>query len=207
MPESSPVSPKTCVKHGKRSRRSSRATLSVEELTPDDMGYDADIETLQPNEYEDADSEVEANLNEMVHPGSKSLMWPDVDGELAGQMRQLSWRQTKPTSRLKSKHNRDLKSGDGHSLPTHLNQYGKRPELDIAEVMEGQETLPPTKRRRKRSARSSPTKQNMRGNLGLLGYPSDQTESYRTSVLMETTESTVVSEAGNGAQDEAMEVD
>ena len=171
------------------------------------MGYDADIETLRPNEYEDAESDVEENVDEMVNSGPKSLLWPDIDGELAGKMRQLSWRQTKSTSRPKSEHNRGLKSKDGHSLPTHLNQYGKRPDLDIAEVMEGQESLPPTKRRRKRSARSSPTKQNMRSKLGLLGYPSDQTESNRTSVLMETTESTGVSEDGNGAQDEAMEVD
>ena len=207
MPVTPPVSPKTCIKHGKKSRRSSQSTLSVEELTPDDMGYDGDVETLRPSEYEDVDSDVEGDVEEDIRPGSKTLTRPDVDGELAGRMRQLSWRQTKPTSRLTSEHNRSHNPRDNHSLPNHVNQYGKREEIEIAEVREGRESPRPAKRQRKRSATSSPTKSSLQSRLGVVGDASDHSESGSMPTFMETTESTGVSEAGNGPQDEAMEVD
>ena len=207
MPESPQVSPKTCVKHGNRSRRSSLGISSIEELAPDEMGYDGDIETLQPNEYEDVESDAEEKLQGHVGASFKPLAWPDIDGELAGQMRQLSWRQTKPAPRLRSEHSRGQKQQDLHPLSTHLNQYGKRPELEIAEVRDGQESLPPSKRLRKRSARSSPTKHGMRSKLGSPGSTSDQTVSNRTCILIETTESTGLSDGGKEARSEAMDVD
>ena len=71
MLESPPISPKT-VRHGKRSRQSSKGEVSLGELSQEDAGYDGDIEVIRPDEVEEPDSECEDDDSEL---GLKRLLW------------------------------------------------------------------------------------------------------------------------------------
>lgn len=203
MPESPPVSPKT-IRNGKRSRQSSRGTLSVQELSPDDMGYDADVEVLRPNEYEEADSDPDDSLP----IGFKRILWPDDDEELATKMRRLSWRQAKPIPRASSENDRPRNSKPKDMRSRSLNQHGKRTELEISEMADAQDSLPPAKRRRKRNERRSPMKHgSLRSSKNTFHSSSDVADDDKTPMQVETTGSTGHSETGIGQADEAMDVD
>ncbi|EXJ59982.1 hypothetical protein A1O7_04130 [Cladophialophora yegresii CBS 114405] len=129
----------------KRPRRESSDGFSVEEISPDDMGYDGDIEVLHPDQYEEPESEFEDE--------ALKKLWPDTDEELASRLRRLSCeRQPKSAHRGdydRGQKRRSTEMDDEDESPT-LN----RTEIEVSELVDGQAAQPPMKRRRKRSERT-----------------------------------------------------
>ena len=76
--------PSSAAKKSKRklSRDKSSEDFAVQELFPDDMAYDADVEIVQPDEYEEPESESEARWTPVRQLRS-------TDDELATRMRGL----------------------------------------------------------------------------------------------------------------------
>ena len=130
MLESPPISPKT-VRNGKRSRQSSRASISVGSLSQEDIGYDGDVEVIRPNEVEEPESDFE---QDSTKPNLKKLLWPDTDDELAVGMKRLGWKShTKHDKKFEKPGSKRL-SRDAD--PTHLNQHGKRTDIEVMEMMD-----------------------------------------------------------------------
>ncbi|ETI25191.1 hypothetical protein G647_04564 [Cladophialophora carrionii CBS 160.54] len=132
----------------KRPRRESSDGFSVEEMSPDDMGYDGDIEVLHPDQYEEPESEFEDE--------ALKKLWPDTDDELASRLRRLSCER-----QPKSAHRGDYAYDRGRKrLSTEMDDdEDESPALDateieISELVDGHAAQPPMKRRRKRSERT-----------------------------------------------------
>ncbi|EXJ89852.1 hypothetical protein A1O3_02919 [Capronia epimyces CBS 606.96] len=134
----------------KRPRRVSSNRLSIEELTPDDMGYDGDIEVLLPDQYEEPDSDFEDH---------KTLwkVWPDTDDELAGNLRRLSCHPhvPSPSSRDASEGAHKRRSRDMVADHPNPNPPGKRTVLEVSELVDTRTEQPPLKRRKKKSSKQS----------------------------------------------------
>ncbi|OCT47781.1 hypothetical protein CLCR_03701 [Cladophialophora carrionii] len=132
----------------KRPRRESSDGFSVEEISPDDMGYDGDIEVLHPDQYEEPESEFEDE--------ALKKLWPDTDDELASRLRRLSCER-----QPKSAHRGDYADDRGRKrLSTEMDDDEDESaaldatEIEISELVDGQAAQPPMKRRRKRSERT-----------------------------------------------------
>ncbi|KAJ9655933.1 hypothetical protein H2198_005281 [Neophaeococcomyces mojaviensis] len=134
-------------RRSKRLRKESSSEISIEELSPDDMGYDADVEALQPDQYEEADSEPE----ETSTPKKK---FPSIDEELSARMKHLG----KNTSGTNSPYDGNSMRGRKRRI-VHQNSnsdqlgHGHAPtsELEVMEILDRSAISPPAKRRRKRS--------------------------------------------------------
>lgn len=136
-------------RHGKRPRRESSGDLQVEELSPDDMGYDGDVEILRPDHYEEVESDFEDEAGQI----QKQVEWPDADEELARKLRRLRCDPPPSSSPKMDNGERGLKrqsvamdeEGSRAQFPTS--------ELEVSELVEGQtQHPPPSKRRKKRSS-------------------------------------------------------
>lgn len=179
---SPPISPKT-IRHPKRSRQSSKSEISVQELSQDDQdGYDADIEVLRPDQYEEPETDSESD-----RPTTRLI--PDLDEEITRGIRQLGWRQ--PSARLQTmglgNHSETLDSSP-------LNRYGKRQEFDVAELFDGHNQSHPAKRRKKRGSRSSIAHRFMKSKPPV-SDSSERTEGKQTPLVDTSTGSTGASEA------------
>ena len=147
MLESPPISPKT-VRHVKRSRQSSKGEVSVGELSQEDTGYDGDIEVVRPDEVEEPESESEDDDSGL---GLKRLLrpWSDTDQELASKMKRLGWMsQPKKEARGNSLERPGAKQLSKEVDFSHLNQHGKRMEIDVSELVDGHHKAPVAKRRK-----------------------------------------------------------
>jgi hypothetical protein len=194
---SPPISPKT-IRHPKRSRQSSKSELSVQELSQDDQdGYDADVEIIRPDQYEEPETESDDDR-------STARLIPDLDEEITRGMRQLGWRQ--PSVRLQtSGHSAEHHSEALDSSP--LNRYGKRAEFDVAELVDGQSQVHPAKRRKKRGSRSNIAQRFAKSKPHLASDSSNRTEGKQTPLVDTSTGSTGASEAQNGVGNDEMVLD
>ncbi|RMZ88730.1 hypothetical protein DV736_g4047, partial [Chaetothyriales sp. CBS 134916] len=148
-PDSPPISPKT-TRDGKRSQQASNHDLSLEELSSDNVGYDADIEVVRPDHIEEPDSESENDLAALS--GLKRLLWPDTDDELASKMKELSWHRPKQLRQRERDIQGLYERKPGTPLlynPSRVNTHGKRSEIDV-EIVDGHEASSPAKRRKRR---------------------------------------------------------
>ena len=188
-PDSPPISPKT-VKHGKRSRHSSKGELSFEELSADDVGYDADIEVVRPDQIEEPESDFEEDAGSL---GIKHLLWPDTDEELAGKMKKLSWHSKRPRAKSFQGH-ADRPTTPIQEDATRVNKHGKRTEFEV-EMMDGHNSAPPAKRRKRKDSGLNMA-QRLMGNNRWKGATdtSDRTDDRQTSIL-ESSEATALSDA------------
>lgn len=147
MLDSPPVSPKT-VRHGKRSRQSSKGEVSVGELSQEDIGYDGDIEVVRPDEVEEPESDSGSGDDDSGFD-LRRLLWPDADQELADKMKRLGWKSKDGDSH----NNRTLEKPGTKTLsketdPSPLNQHGKRTEFEISEMGDANHRQPHAKRRK-----------------------------------------------------------
>ncbi|RMD41570.1 hypothetical protein DV735_g3584, partial [Chaetothyriales sp. CBS 134920] len=152
-PDSPPISPKT-TRDGKRAQQTSNNEFSIEELSSDSVGYDADIEVVKPDHIEEPDSESEDDRTALS--SLKRLLWPDTDEELASKMKKLSW--PRPTQLLpQSRDVPDLMEPKSHTVlphsPPRVNTYGKRSEIDV-EMAYSPEASSSAKRRKRRDDRA-----------------------------------------------------
>ncbi|EXJ95750.1 hypothetical protein A1O1_00874 [Capronia coronata CBS 617.96] len=151
-----PESSVMAVHKAKRPRPPSRHSsdrLSIEELSPDDMGYDGDVEVLHPDQYEEPESEFErdsGNGNALLKV--KVKVWPDTDDELAGRLRRLSCEPHGPRSpgRDDSDRGRKRRSKEMDVDSDHHSPLGKRTVIEVSELVDAKTNQPPLKRRRKR---------------------------------------------------------
>ncbi|KPI40241.1 uncharacterized protein AB675_7788 [Cyphellophora attinorum] len=195
---SPPISPKT-VRQPKRSRQLSQSELVVEELAQDDLGYDADVEVLRPDQYEEAESDFEDDTRAV-----KSIT--AIDEEITRGMRQLGWRQTQPTVPTEpvTEHFSDLDSSP-------INQYGKRTEFHLTTPTrtDGRDNYaPPAKRRKRRESRLNPAQRILKSRPQPLTDSSDRTDEKRAPLAeSSSTRSTVASDEPRMASNDEMLLD
>jgi hypothetical protein len=147
MLESPPVSPKT-VRHGKRSRQSSRGEVSVGELSQEDTGYDGDVEVVRPDEVEEPETESDNDDTESLR-FRRLLCGDSKDEELISKMRRLGWKSREmdeqDSHELERPGVKRLSREVDHSL---LNQHGKRTEIEVSELVDSQHQARHAKRRK-----------------------------------------------------------
>ncbi|KAK5025614.1 hypothetical protein LTS07_007818 [Exophiala sideris] len=137
-----------CRRRKRRRQASSDNELHIEEMFPDEMGYDGDvegIEVLQPDQYEDADSGIEDKK-------TSRQLWPDSDDELAGRLRRLSCDVQGSASRRREDSDRGQKrrSQEVDQDEEEEERSAKRAEIEVSELVDGQPEQRPIKRRKKR---------------------------------------------------------
>lgn len=132
-------------------RRDSIDQLSIEELSPDDMGYDGDVEILHPDQYEEPESDFE--------DGNKAVwkVWPDLDDELAGRLRRLSYDPQIPepqtpsrdgSDRGRKRRSREMEGGCQSPLDRHT-------VIEVSEMVDAKTGQPSLKRRKKKPSKHS----------------------------------------------------
>ncbi|KIX00834.1 uncharacterized protein Z518_09899 [Rhinocladiella mackenziei CBS 650.93] len=133
---------------GKRPRRESSDELCIEEMSPDDMGYDGDVEVLRPDQYEDAESDFEDDK-------ALGRLWPDTDDELAGRLRRLSCdpqiiplAHRDDSDRGRKRRSREMDDED-------LSPLTRSPEIEVSELVDGPTDQPAPKRRKHKSSKQS----------------------------------------------------
>lgn len=133
----------------KRLRNDSSSEISVEELCPDDMGYDGDVEALHPDGYEEPESETEVS----VTPKRK---FHSIDDELAARMKHLGSDRSGTNSPMTPGTMRGRKRRSLHEdVP--LTASNVHSDLEILEVptVDHAAKSPPKKRRRRSKPGSS----------------------------------------------------
>jgi len=133
---------------GKRPRRESSDEIYIEEMSPDEMGYDGDVEVLRPDQYEDAESDLEDTT-------PRRRLWPDTDDELAGKLRRLSCdpsvlhaQQLEDRSKLGAKRQSKEMDVDDRGSGS------RRTEIEVSELVDEQAEQRPIKRRKRRVSQS-----------------------------------------------------
>jgi hypothetical protein len=123
----------------KRPRRESSDGISIEEISPDDMGYDGDVEVLRPDQYEEPDSDLEDDH-------ALRRLWPDTDDELASRLRRLSCERESGGNlgRGRKRVSAEMDDEEDNLSPRHT-------EIEVSEIVEDQPAGPPSKRRRKKT--------------------------------------------------------
>lgn len=195
---SPPISPKT-LRQPKRPRQSSKSEPSVEELGQDDLGYDADVEVVLPDQYEEPESDFED-----TRP-SKAIT--AIDEEITRGMRQLGWRHDRAALATGpvTEHFSDLESSA-------INQYGKRTEFHVSTPSrtDGRRTLvPPAKRRKRRETHLNVAQQIIKSISAPQTDSSDRTEGKRTPFAESSTStgSTMASEEPQVGSNDEMQLD
>jgi len=125
----------------KRPRRQSSDDYSIEEISADDMGYDADVEVLHPDQYEEPESEFEDDQ-------ALRRLWPDTDDELSSRLRRLSCEREPKMAQREDLH------GGRKRLSAEMDDEGEsaarvNTEIEVSELVDGQAAQPPTKRRKR----------------------------------------------------------
>ena len=139
-------------RRGKRLRKDSSSEFSIEELFPDDMGYDADNEALRPDGYEEVDSDIEQS-----HTPKRKFF--SVDEELAARMKHLGSERSGTDSPLTPSTTRGRKRRSLHEEILH-SKLGRSSDLEVTEVLERARSNPsPPKKRLRRSMRRSSSSQ------------------------------------------------
>ncbi|KAI1609006.1 hypothetical protein EDD37DRAFT_639137 [Exophiala viscosa] len=165
----------------RRRQDSSDNELHIEEISPDDMGYDGDvegIEVLQPDQYEDADSGSEDKK-------TSRRLWPDSDDELAGRLRRLSCDIQGSASRRRDETDRGQKRRSQeveHDVDDN-EHLAKRAEIEVSELVDGQPEQRPIKRRKKRPDKLIQTNRGARKQLmAAWSDSSDKTEDHEAGM-------------------------
>lgn len=162
------------------------------------MGYDADVEIIKPDMYEEVDSESEdTNV-----PDKK---WRSIDEELAARMKQLG-REELPVLRSHAERGRKRRSVEMDDDLLHV--VPMSPEFDIQELVDESELPSPAKRRRKRSKRPHASRQRHRGPTGGWTDSSEKTDGNRCASQDRSTSSTISGQATprKGEDDEMMDM-
>lgn len=140
---------KTTIRRRGRTRKDSSSEISVEELLPDDMGYDADIEALHPDAYEEPESEVET-------ASTPKRKFHSIDDELAARMKHLGSERSGTNSPMTPLSMRGRKRRSLHDdlAPVGSNEPS---DLEVMEVptVDCSAKSPPKKRRRRSKPGSS----------------------------------------------------
>lgn len=132
----------------KRLRKESSSEISIEELFADDLGYDADVETLQPDGYEEPLSDTDTP----VTPRRKLL---SIDEDLAARMKHLGSDRSGTNSPTVDINHRGRKRRSLHDeSATAKERYIH--DFEVTELPHHPNTSPPRKRR-KRSWLDSPS--------------------------------------------------
>jgi hypothetical protein len=194
--ESPPISPKT-VRQPKRSRPPSR-DAATSTSPQEDTGYDGDIEVVRPDEIEEPESESEV---ESIGSGLRRILWSDTDEDLASRMRRLGWR-SKDKSEQYHKH---LERPGARRLSkeadlSHVNEHGKRTELEVSEMVDGQMVARYAKRRKE--SKFNLAKRIIKGKHQAMSDTSEQTDG-RPAPVEESSMSTPPDVGG----DEVMDLD
>lgn len=133
-------------RRSKRLRQNSSSELSIEELFPDDMGYEADVETVQPDTYEEPESDSEAN-----HTPKRKFF--TIDEELAARMKQLgSDRSGTPTPQSSSTHRGRKRRSLHEELVQSRKHYSC--DLEVTEIVGSYSSHSPARKRRKQRSSS-----------------------------------------------------
>ena len=132
----------------KRPRRESSDGYSIEEIFPDDIGYDGDVEVLRPDQYEEPESEFEDDQ-------ALKRLWPDTDEELASRLRRLS------CERQSRNAPRDVPQRGQKRRSTEMEADEESPslfltEIEVSEVVEAQQPAQPLTKRRKKTGDKAP---------------------------------------------------
>lgn len=125
-------------RRAKRGRKESSGDILIEELFPDDMGYDADVEALQPDNYEEAESETEdAEL-----PRRK---FHSIDEELAARMKHLGRDDSGTSTPQTPVKPRGRKRRSLHEEVMQTRKGGSS-DLEVIEIFDKSNPSPPRKR-------------------------------------------------------------
>lgn len=135
----------------KRLRKDSSSEISIEELFADDLGYDADVETLQPDAYEEPASDTETS----VTPKRRLLT---IDEDLAARMKHLGSDRSGTNSPTIDTNHRGRKRRSLHD-ETPSARDRETPDLEITELPHNMHLSNPSppRKRRKRSWLDSPS--------------------------------------------------
>lgn len=125
-------------RRSKRLRKGSSGELSIEELLPDDMGYDADVEAVHPDGYEEPESDTEsaATPKRKLHP---------IDDELAARMKHLGHERSGTNSPQTSTNSRGRKRRSLHE-EVMQSRRGRASDLEVVELVERSNVSPPKKK-------------------------------------------------------------
>jgi hypothetical protein len=128
------------------------AMVQIEELSKEDMGYDADVEIVKPDQYEEPESETDG---EEENAGQDSEA---MENQLAVRLRKLSCdidhqeqeQQRSPVGdgRSRKRMSKEMQ-GDPGSSQLHLSDF------EVTELIDELEHGPPAKRRQRRSLRKT----------------------------------------------------
>lgn len=119
----------------------SSGDLSIEELYPDDMAYDADTEAIQPDVYEDAESDTDT-------PIIRKRKFDSID-ELSSKMKQLGHDQSEsstPQTPIDRGRRRRLFSSESRQKSV------QSPAFEIVEIAESNSSPPRKKTRHDRAS-------------------------------------------------------
>ncbi|KAK5057491.1 hypothetical protein LTR84_011491 [Exophiala bonariae] len=130
---------------GKRPRRESSDELYIEELSPDDIGYDGDAEVLRPDEYEDVDSDFEDEKH-------ATKVWPSTEEELARQLELLACGPEITGSSRLDEGDVNKKRRSKEMEHESLSANGGHADFEVSEMVDGQAEQRPIKKRRKRAS-------------------------------------------------------
>lgn len=133
----------TTTKRSKRVRRESTSSITIEELASHDQGYEADVEVIRPDYYEENESDIDAGASE-----TPKRRFRDEDEELAARMQQLG----NDESSTDSPHTPVTISGrKRRSLhkESSTHRSGRYSAIEITEMVDDDAQDPPFKRRRK----------------------------------------------------------
>jgi hypothetical protein len=125
--------------------------LVIHEIFDDEVGYDADVETLRPDAYEEPDSE---KSEDEADSTESEEQWRN---ELVKQMKSLS---CDPNARHFSNEDgssrgRKRRSKDAFGAPAaQISTVSSENQIEITEIADDHETRPRLKRVRRRSRRS-----------------------------------------------------
>lgn len=134
-------------RRSKRLRKESLNELSIEELLPDDMSYDADVEALHPDVYEEPDSDVES-------AATPKRKFHSIDDDLAARMKHLGHERSGTSSPQASAAARGRKRRSLHE-EVMQSRKGKTSDLEVVELVERSNPSPPKKRRKRSRPGSS----------------------------------------------------
>lgn len=125
-------------RRSKRLRKDSSDELSIEELFPDDMGYDADVEAFHPDVYEEPESDTES-------AATPKRKFHTIDDELASRMKHLGHERSGTSSPQTSTNNQGRKRRSLHE-EVMQSRRGRTSDLEVVELVERSNASPPKKK-------------------------------------------------------------
>jgi len=166
-------------RRSKRLRKESSGELSIEELFPDDMAYDADVEAVYPDVYE----EPESDTGSVPTPHQKLQ---NIDEELAARMKHLGHERSGTDSPQASATTRGQKRRSLHEEVMQSGS-GKVDGVEVVEIVERLNVSPPKKRiKRNRSSSSTHESDNLQ-RLPLKRAEKEKTPQADSGDTMDTT--------------------